>query len=307
MKPPLLFIVAWNRPDLWDYLRRWFAEVGGVQVLLDRRRGERRRRVASHEPERRRVGRRHQPHLEDELRSSGFVITRSWRIVPLLLMAVVVLIGVGVPGLTRAENANGAGTATAVSGLVTVTRVAAAAQPLKFGDALFWGDVVEAHKGGSARLWLATSTTVTVKEFSRLELRKEARAAGLLYTLELLRGKLRVSVARMLLPQGERVEVWTRNAVASVRGTEFSVETVEPLVQARVFGFLGARSRSPSVETVVSTLSGLVDVSPRWSGGGWVARIGATETLRVNGAHAPVLSRLRAKDLKVFLQGTSRR
>jgi len=243
----------------------------------------------------------------------GFVITRSWRIVPLLLMAVVVLIGVGVPGVTGAENANGAGTATAVSGPVTVTRVAAAAQPLKFGDALFWGDVVEAHKGGFARLWLAASTTVTVKEFSRLELRKEARADGLRYTLELLRGKLRVSVARMLLPQGERVEVWTRNAVASVRGTEFSVETVERLVQARAFGFLGARGvgqgadggRSPSVETVVSTRSGLVDVSPRWSGAGWVARIGATETLRVNGAQAPVLSRLRAEDLKVFLQGTS--
>jgi len=269
--------------------------------------------VASHEPERRRVGRRHQAHIDDELRSSGFVVTRSWRIVPLLLMAVVVLIGVGVPGVTGAENANGAGTATAVSGLVTVTRVAAAAQPLKFGDALFWGDVVEAHKGGFARLWLAASTTVTVKEFSRLELRKEARADGLRYTLELLRGKLRVSVARMLLPQGEHVEVWTRNAVASVRGTEFSVETVER-GQARAFGFLGARGvgqgadggRSPSVETVVSTLSGLVDVSPRWSGAGWVARIGATETLRVNGAHAPVLSRLRAEDLKVFLQGTSR-
>src|SRR4030065_453397 len=41
MKPPLLFIVAWKRPDLWDYLRRWFAEVGEVQVLLDRPRGER--------------------------------------------------------------------------------------------------------------------------------------------------------------------------------------------------------------------------------------------------------------------------
>ena len=28
----LLFLVAWNRPDLWDYLRRWFAEVENVEV-----------------------------------------------------------------------------------------------------------------------------------------------------------------------------------------------------------------------------------------------------------------------------------
>ena len=73
---PLLFVVAWNRPDLWDYLRRWFSEVENVQVVLDRRRRERRRPPQAHEPERRRADQRRYPGLEDELYSSGFVITR---------------------------------------------------------------------------------------------------------------------------------------------------------------------------------------------------------------------------------------
>ena len=71
----LLLIVAWNRPDLWDLWRRWFAGVDAVQVILDRRRGARRERVQIHEPERRRADRR-QSELEEELHSDGFVITR---------------------------------------------------------------------------------------------------------------------------------------------------------------------------------------------------------------------------------------
>ncbi len=71
----LLFLVAWNRPDLWDYLRRWFAEVQNVEVILDRRRGERRRLARPDGSERRRAPRRRQPGLDDELRSTGFAIT----------------------------------------------------------------------------------------------------------------------------------------------------------------------------------------------------------------------------------------
>ena len=57
----LLLIVAWNRPDLWDLWRRWFLGVEEVQVVLDQRRG---------------VERRRQPGLQDELRSTGFALTR---------------------------------------------------------------------------------------------------------------------------------------------------------------------------------------------------------------------------------------
>lgn len=73
-----LFIVAWNRPDLWDYWKRWFTGVENVEVILDRRRGERRRAHQTFEPERRRADRRGQAGIEDELRSLGFaIVSRS--------------------------------------------------------------------------------------------------------------------------------------------------------------------------------------------------------------------------------------
>lgn len=67
-----LFIVAWDRPDLWDYWRRWFAGVEDVQVILDRRRGERRREPQAYEPERRATDRRGLPGIEEDLRTTGF-------------------------------------------------------------------------------------------------------------------------------------------------------------------------------------------------------------------------------------------
>lgn len=72
-----LFIVAWDRPDLWDYWRRWFSGVEDVHVILDRRRGERRQPAQAHEPERRQTDRRSQPGIEADLRSLGFAIVRQ--------------------------------------------------------------------------------------------------------------------------------------------------------------------------------------------------------------------------------------
>ena len=73
-----VFIVAWNRPDLWDYWKRWFTGVETVEVILDRRRGERRRARQTFEPERRQTDRRGPAGVEDELRSLGFaIVSRS--------------------------------------------------------------------------------------------------------------------------------------------------------------------------------------------------------------------------------------
>ena len=69
-----LFIVAWNRPDLWDYWKRWFSGVENVEVILDRRRGERRRAAQAFEPERRGTERRCREDIDDELRNGGFAI-----------------------------------------------------------------------------------------------------------------------------------------------------------------------------------------------------------------------------------------
>ncbi len=53
-----LLIVAANQPDLWRYLTDNFAGDAKVEVILDRRRGERRQRHQKRESERRRARRR---------------------------------------------------------------------------------------------------------------------------------------------------------------------------------------------------------------------------------------------------------
>ena len=70
-----LLIVPRDRPDLYEYLKRQFSGVENFEVLLDRRRGERRQRNISHEPDRRRGQRRRQP--ESYRRTDWFVIARQ--------------------------------------------------------------------------------------------------------------------------------------------------------------------------------------------------------------------------------------
>ena len=74
-----LLIVAQYQVDLWNYWARWFAGDQGVQVTLDRRRGERRGHVHPYEPERRKGERRYRPGVDRELGSSGFAIVPQRR------------------------------------------------------------------------------------------------------------------------------------------------------------------------------------------------------------------------------------
>jgi len=68
-----LFIVARDQPDLWHHLRQDFAEDEKVQVVRDRRRGERRQHMQRHEPDRRQGGRR-RATIDTDLRYRSFVI-----------------------------------------------------------------------------------------------------------------------------------------------------------------------------------------------------------------------------------------
>ncbi|MBI3030527.1 MAG: FecR domain-containing protein [Candidatus Rokubacteria bacterium] len=229
----------------------------------------------------------------------------------LLLAGVAVLVGVASASVGRAESLSSAGTVTAVTGPVTVARLSATPQSLKFRDPLFWRDVVEARKDGIARLLLAGKTTVTVRELSRLELHEEVMPEGIRYTAELLSGKVRASVARMLMRPSDQVEIRTKNAVASVRGTDFIVETLVVPSQARALGLLGVRqvaqaiteAGSQSGETVVLTLSGVVDVSNGLSGTGRVESVRAYEAVRVSGRQDPVRVQLTGDDVRVLLRG----
>jgi len=228
-----------------------------------------------------------------------------------LVLMVSVMAGTLFTGMAAAETSKAAGQVMAVAGPVTVARADVTPHQLKFRDNLFWRDVVEARKNGIARVLLGGKATVTVRELTRLELREEKRAEGVRYVADLVSGRIRASVARMLMRPGDQVEVWTFNTVASVRGTDFIVETVERPVQAPAFGLLGVRevahgvgdSAAASGETVVVTLSGLVDVSNPLAETGRAARIGAYEAVRVSGRQDPIRFQVSANELRVLLKG----
>jgi hypothetical protein len=69
-----LVIVARHETDLWHYITRHCGEFKGVQILLDRRKRERRQQDQPYEPERRRVERRHPSSIETDPRSRPYVI-----------------------------------------------------------------------------------------------------------------------------------------------------------------------------------------------------------------------------------------
>ncbi|MBI2554843.1 MAG: FecR domain-containing protein [Candidatus Rokubacteria bacterium] len=225
-----------------------------------------------------------------------------------LLLALSAVAGAPIAG-TAAETQKAAGQAISVAGPVVVLRPDVVPHPLTFRDNLYWRDVVEARKDGIARVLLGGKATVTVRELSRLELREERRTEGVRYVVDLVRGKVRASVARMLMRPGEQVEVWTFNTVASVRGTDFIVETLERPTQAGTFGLLGVRQVADAVgdgaaarETVVVTLSGLVDVVNPLAGTGRVEQVGAYEAVRVSGRQDPVRLQVSADEMKVYLR-----
>jgi len=70
-----LFLVSRHEARLYEYLLERFRDDGNVEVILDRRRGERRRRSdAEQHPERRRSDRRSRREVDLELRVRSHVI-----------------------------------------------------------------------------------------------------------------------------------------------------------------------------------------------------------------------------------------
>ena len=76
--PRYLFIVAKEHPELAAHLEREFAGEDGVVVVLDRRRGDRRRgQAVAPSGERRRAPRRLQPSIQQELAALNFALVRA--------------------------------------------------------------------------------------------------------------------------------------------------------------------------------------------------------------------------------------
>jgi len=74
--PPdrFLFIVARSNAKLASYLQNHFSGDATVQVVVDRRHGERRQQSADIATDRRRADRRSRPHVDKELRLTSFAI-----------------------------------------------------------------------------------------------------------------------------------------------------------------------------------------------------------------------------------------
>jgi hypothetical protein len=71
-----LVVVAREQPDLWQSLTEHFAANEDVQVLLDRRQGERRQRVQAYERDRRGPDRRRPRSIEKDVSHRQYVIAR---------------------------------------------------------------------------------------------------------------------------------------------------------------------------------------------------------------------------------------
>ncbi|HEV8473806.1 MAG TPA: hypothetical protein VGR82_13585 [Methylomirabilota bacterium] len=68
-----IFIVAQDRPDLYRYLSQTFGDAENVQVIWDRRNGDRRTLTAARKTRERRGGdRRGRASVEHDLRTVGY-------------------------------------------------------------------------------------------------------------------------------------------------------------------------------------------------------------------------------------------
>jgi hypothetical protein len=71
------YIVARDRPELYERLRGNFVNEPDAQVILDRRCGRRRQRPETRSPERRKADRRSRSLVDANLRSLGWAVVRT--------------------------------------------------------------------------------------------------------------------------------------------------------------------------------------------------------------------------------------
>ena len=70
----LVFVVSPSQKQFYESLKRTFAEDPSVEVVLDRRKGERRQRRDRTTVDRRRADRRRRPEVDAMLASRGYAV-----------------------------------------------------------------------------------------------------------------------------------------------------------------------------------------------------------------------------------------
>jgi hypothetical protein len=170
-----------------------------------------------------------------------------------------------------------AGVVTAVHGAVTVARASLAEPgPLRFKDRVFVRDRIATGDHSLARLLLGGKALVTARERSIFTVTAAPGQA----TIEAASGKLALAVAKSLNPNGEAIEIRTRNAVVAVRGTVVVAE-FRP----------GAALDGGQDVTVFTVLRGFVEVhglNPLTGQAiGAPFRLGALQAVTLAGANPP--------------------
>jgi galactokinase len=77
-----LFVIARRHAELYEYLSAQFADDTDVQIVLDRRLAERRRRALPAAAERRRVDRRSRPDVDEKLLTTSLAIVTAAEAAP---------------------------------------------------------------------------------------------------------------------------------------------------------------------------------------------------------------------------------
>jgi hypothetical protein len=160
------------------------------------------------------------------------------------------------------------GVATTVVGPVTVTRVAAAPEPLKFKDDIRLNDRVATGDKAFTRMLLGGKAIVTAREHSVVTITEVPGTS----TIDLASGRISVAVDKSRMRPGEVIEIKTPNAVSGIRGT---------IVVAEALGGV----------STITVLRGLVDVYRRdpltGSAIGSATPVGLNESVAVKASVLP--------------------
>lgn len=182
-------------------------------------------------------------------------------------------------GLAFAETPS-IGVITRLDGTATLARrTLPPGTPLKFRDPVFVADRISTGDQSLARILFGGKALVTVRERSVLTV-TEARGTS---TVHVGVGKIGIAVVKELVQPGERVDIRTPNAVATIRGTVVIAE-VSP----------DADGGEGDVTTTLTVLKGVVelkqlDTLTRQPVGPMVT-LRAVESIRVTGRAASLPS-----------------
>lgn len=153
----------------------------------------------------------------------------------------------GIPAMAVAQDA--IGVVTALKGKVKLTRGQTEIN-LRVKDGLLSRDVITTRDNSQVRILFGSKSTVTVSALSRLGITGTLGSAGTLRTIhELIEGEIMVNAPLGLSRRGDKIQIRTPNALASLRGGSLVTRC-------------NSRPNSGTFGCEFTTLSGKVTIAP---------------------------------------------